>query len=161
MNKLHGLIAATHTPFHPDGSLNLAVVETQAAHLLRNGVKTVFIGGTTGESSSLTVEERLALAKRWSEVARGTEIKVIVHVGGNCLADARVLAAQAQQLKATAISALAPSYFKPRSLETLVACAADIANAAPETPFYFYDIPMMTGVNLHMPDFLGLAHERI
>jgi N-acetylneuraminate lyase len=161
MNKLHGLIAATHTPFHPDGSLNLAVVETQAAHLLRNGVKTVFIGGTTGESSSLTVEERLALAKRWSEVARGTEIKVIVHVGGNCIADARTLAAQAQQLGATAISALSPSYFKPRSLDALVACAADIAAAAPETPFYFYDIPVMTGVNLSMPDFLAQAHERI
>lgn len=161
MNKLHSLIAATHTPFHRDGSLNLAVVETQAAHLLKNGVKTVFIGGTTGECSSLTVEERLALAKRWSEVARGTEMKVIVHVGGNCIADARTLAAQAQQLGASAISALSPSYFKPRSLEILVACAADIADAAPETPFYFYDIPVMTGVNLPMPDFLALAHERV
>ena len=161
MKKLHGLIAATHTPFHQDGSLKLAVVETQAGHLLKNGVQSVFIGGTTGESSSLTVVERLALAKRWSEVARGTELKVIVHLGGNCLADARALAAQAQQLGATAISALAPSYFKPRSVEALVACAADIAAAAPETPFYFYDIPEMTGVNLSMPDFLAQAQERI
>jgi N-acetylneuraminate lyase len=159
--KLTGLIAATHTPFHQDGSLNLTVVETQAAHLLKNGVKTVFIGGTTGESSSLALDERRALSQRWSEVARGTEMKVIVHVGSNCLADARVLAAQAQQLGATAISALAPSYFKPRSLDTLVACAADIAAAAPETPFYFYDIPVMTGVSFSMPDFLALAHERI
>ena len=161
MKKLHGLIAATHTPFHQDGSLKLAVVETQAGHLLKNGVQSVFIGGTTGESHSLALEERRALAKRWSEVARGTELKVIVHVGGNCLADARALAAQAQQLGATAISALAPSYFKPRSLDLLVACAADIAAAAPETPFYFYDIPVMTGVNLSMPDFLAQAQERI
>ncbi len=161
MNKLHGLIAATHTPFHNDGSLNLAIVEMQAAHLLKNGVKAVFIGGTTGESASLTVEERRALAQRWSEVTPGTEMKVIVHVGGNCLADARALAAQAQQLGATAISALAPSYFKPRSLDALLACAADIAAAAPETPFYFYDIPVMTGVSFSMPDFLAQAHERI
>src|SRR5688572_32020682 len=161
MNKLHGLIAATHTPFHPDGSLNLAVVETQAAHLLRNGVKTVFIGGTTGESSSLTVEERLALAKRWSEVARGTEIKVIVHVGGNCIADARALAAQAQQLGATAISALSPSYFKPRSLQTLIACCADIASAAPDIPFYYYDIPSLTGVSFPMAEFLCGGRDRI
>jgi N-acetylneuraminate lyase len=159
--KLAGLIAATHTPFHPDGSLNLAVVETQAAHLLMNGVKAVFIGGTTGESSSLSLDERRALAQRWSEVTQGTEMKVIVHVGSNCLADARVLAAQAEQLGATAISALAPSYFKPRSVEMIVACAADIAAAAPRTPFYFYDIPSMTGVNLSMPDFLAQAHERI
>lgn len=163
MNRttLRGLIAATHTPFHADGSLNVSAVEAQAAHLLKNGVKAAFIGGTTGESSSLTVEERLALAKRWSEVAQGTEMKVIVHVGGNCLADARALAAQAEKLKATAISALAPSYFKPRSLDALVACAADIAAAAPGTPFYFYDIPVMTGVSFSMPDFLAQAHERI
>ena len=163
MNKpiLHGLIAAPHTPFHQDGSLNLAVVETQAAHLLKNGVKAVFIGGTTGESHSLSWEERPSLAQRWSEVARGTEIKVIVHVGSNCLADARTLAAQAQHLGATAISALAPSYFKPRTLDAPVACAADIAAAAPATPFYFYDFPVMTGVSFSMPDFLTLAHERI
>jgi N-acetylneuraminate lyase len=161
MNKLTGLIAATHTPFHADGSLNLAIVEKQAAHLLKHGVKAVFIAGTTGESSSLTVDERRALTQRWMEVARGTEMKVIVHVGSNCLADARALAAQAEQLGVAAISALSPSYFKPRSLETLVACAADIAAAAPETPFYFYDIPVMTGVNLSMPEFLAQAHERI
>ena len=78
---LHGLVAATHTPFRADGSLNLAIVEKQAVHLLAGGVKFAFIGGTTGECSSLTVEERQLLTTRWTEVARGTELKVIVHVG--------------------------------------------------------------------------------
>ena len=158
---LHGLIAATHTPFHADGSLNLAVVERQAAHLLAGGVQFAFIGGTTGESASLTVAERLALAQRWSEVARGTQLKVVVHVGSNCLADARTLAAQAQALKAVAISALAPSYFKPRSLDLLIACCAEISAAAPETPFYFYDIPALTGVSFPMSEFLAQAPARI
>jgi N-acetylneuraminate lyase len=158
---LHGLVAATHTPFHADGSLKLAVVEKQAAHLLAGGVGNVFIGGTTGESSSLSLEERRALAQRWSEVARGTALRVVVHVGSNCLADARVLAAQAQQLGAAAIAALAPSYFKPRSLDLLIACCAEIAAAAPETPFYFYDIPALTGVAFSMPEFLEQAAARI
>ena len=48
--QLRGLVAATHTPFHADGQLNLAAVEKQAEHLQRNGIKIVFIGGTTGES---------------------------------------------------------------------------------------------------------------
>lgn len=160
-HPLHGLVAATHTPFHADGSLNLEPVEQQAAHLLKNGVTTVFIGGSTGESSSLTLDERRALAQRWSEVVKGTPMRVVVHVGSNCIADARALAAQAQQLGAVAISALAPSYFKPRSLEALVACCTEIAAAAPETPFYFYDIPALTGVSLSMPDFLAIARDRI
>ena len=54
--QLRGLVAATHTPFHADGQVNLSAVEKQADHLHSNGVKTVFIGGTTGESSSLTVK---------------------------------------------------------------------------------------------------------
>jgi N-acetylneuraminate lyase len=55
----HCLVAATHTPFHADGSLNVAAVASQAAHLLKTGVSAVFIGGTTGESASLTVDEVL------------------------------------------------------------------------------------------------------
>ncbi|OWK37614.1 dihydrodipicolinate synthase family protein [Fimbriiglobus ruber] len=159
--KLHGLVAATHTPFDADGQLNLTAVEKQAGHLLGSGVNTVFICGSTGESHSLTVEERLALARRWCEVARGTDLRVVVHVGSNCLADARALAAHSQSLGVAAIAALAPSYFKPKSLDVLVACCADVAAAAPGTPFYYYDIPPMTGVQLSMPDFLSAAAERI
>jgi N-acetylneuraminate lyase len=159
--KLTGLIAAPHTPFAADGSLNLTIVEKQAEHLLDNGINIVFAAGTTGESHSLTQDERLALAQRWIEVARGTPLKVIVHVGSNCLADARVLAAQAERLGAFAIAALAPSYFKPRNIETLVACCAEIASAAPQTPFYYYDIPVLTGVNLPAAEFLERGAEHI
>jgi N-acetylneuraminate lyase len=159
--KLHGLVAATLTPFKSDGQLNLPVVAKQAELLLRNGVNTVFICGSTGESYSLTVEERLALAQRWSEVARGSALRVVVHVGSNCLADARTLASQAQSLGTTAIAALAPNYFKPKSLDDLIACCGEIAGAAPALPFYFYDIPMLTGVHFSMPEFLSVASERI
>ena len=123
--RLRGLVAATHTPFHADGSLNLSIVEKQCAHLLANGVTSAFICGTTGESSSLSLDERRLMAKCWMEVIRGTEMRVIVHVGANALTDARDLAADAEQLGAHAIAALAPSYFKPRSLDSLIACAAD------------------------------------
>lgn len=161
IHPLTGLVAATHTPFNQDGSLHLAIVEKQLAHLLQNQVRFAFIGGTTGESHSLSLEERLALARRWCEAARGTPLQVVVHVGANCLGDARQLAAQAQQLGAAAISALAPSYFKPRSPATLIAGLADTAAAAPETPFYYYDIPVLTGVSFPMAEFLAQASAQI
>ena len=159
--RLHGLVAATHTPFDANGELNLAAVEKQAEHLLRNGVTAVFIGGTTGESHSLSLAERLLLAERWAAVGKGTPLKVVVHVGANCLADARTLAAQAQQLGATAIAAMSPSYFKPPTLDVLVECCRKVAAAAPTVPFYFYDIPSFTGVHFSMPDFLDVAADRI
>ncbi len=159
--RLHGLVAATHTPFHADGSLNLAVVEQQAAHMLKNEVGVVFIGGSTGESLSLTIEERLQLAQRWSDVVRGSDLRLVVHVGTNCVDDARAMSAQAEKLGAAAIAAVAPSYFKPRDLETLIATVARIASAAPATPFYYYDIPVLTGLSHSMPDFLAQAPGRI
>jgi N-acetylneuraminate lyase len=159
--KMHDLVAATHTPFAADGQLNLSAVAKQTEHLHGVGVNTVFIGGSTGESHSLTVAERLALTERWSEVVKGSKLRLVVHVGSNGLADARAMAGQAQSVGAAAIAALAPSYFKPRSVDALVACCADIAGAAPSLPFYYYDIPVLTGVHLSMPEFLAVAPEHI
>jgi N-acetylneuraminate lyase len=159
--KLAGLVAATHTPFHADGQINLDALEKQAEHLIRSGVTAVFICGTTGESHSLSVEERLALANRWSEAVKGSQLRLIVHVGSNCIADGRILAAQAEKMKASAIAALAPSYFKPGTLEALVGCCNELANAAPSLPFYYYDIPHLTGVRFSMPEFLSIARDRI
>ncbi|RYX84115.1 N-acetylneuraminate lyase [bacterium] len=158
---LRGLVAATHTPFDSNGQLELGNVEAQASHLIKNDVRTVFIGGSTGESPMLTLEERMRLATRWCAIARSAEIEVIVHVGGNCLEDARVLARQAEQLGARAISMVAPSYFKPSNLDMLVACCAQVAKEAPQTPFYYYDIPALTGVKFSMPDFMQRASEVI
>jgi N-acetylneuraminate lyase len=159
--KLTGLVAATHTPFGTDGSLHLAAVEAQAAHLLRNRIHAVFIAGSTGECHSLTLAERLQLTRQWVEVSRGAPLQVAVHVGSNCLADAQALARQAGELEVAAIAALAPSYFRPRTLAGLVEWCAAIAAAAPQTPFYYYDIPTLTGVNFPMVDFLARAADRI
>lgn len=158
---LRGLVAATHAPFEADGSLNLPMVERQAAHLLAAGVTQVFVNGTTGECASLSLAERLALAERWLAVAAGTPLRVIVHVGANALPDARQLAAHARENGALAVSAFAPSYFKPGSVSSLVEWCAEIAAAAPGLPFFYYDIPLMTGAALPMGEFLERAAERI
>lgn len=156
--KFSGLCTATHTPFHADGSLNLGVIEKQAAFLRGKGITSVFIGGTTGESSSLTAAERAALNDRWAVIGPAHGIDVIVHVGANCLTEAAQLAAHAEKNQAKAVSMIAPSYFKPRTLADLVASCAMVAKAAPRTPFYYYDIPGMTGISgFPVDDFLKAA----
>jgi len=156
-----GLVPAVLTPFDAAGELNLAAVEPHAALLAGDGAVGAFVGGTTGEFSSLTVDERLALAGRWAAVLKGTPLRLVVHVGGNCLPDAKRLAAHAQSIGAAAIAAVAPSYFKPKSLDVLIAWCAEIAAAAPDVPFYFYDIPVLTGVSFPMADFLERAPARV
>ncbi|MBA4188491.1 MAG: N-acetylneuraminate lyase [Planctomycetaceae bacterium] len=156
-----GLVPASLTPFTPAGELNLAAVEKQAELFVRDQVAGVFAGGTTGEFSSLTFAERDALTIRWAEVLKGTPVRLLVHVGSNCLAESRALAARAESLGAAAVAMVCPSYLKPRSPEMVIECCRDVANAAPNTPFYFYDIPVLTGVTFPVADWIEAAAERI
>ena len=161
LRPLYELVVATHSPFHADGSLAPEVVPTQAAFLATNGIRTVFITGSTGESHSLTCSERLALYDAWANAGPEHGVKVIAHVGSNCIEDAKTLARRAEKLGFAAISALAPSYYKPGSLDGLIDCCAAIAAAAPATPFYYYDIPALTNVSFPMERFLVEAPARI
>jgi len=157
---LSGLIPACHTPFSPDGGLSLGTVERQAELLIESGIRSVFVAGTTGEFASLTLDERMLLAERWCRTSGGS-LRVAVHVGHNCLTEAISLAAHARQAGAAAVAVMAPSYFKPATIQDLVDFCAPIAAEADPLPFYFYDIPGMTGVRLNMSEFLYQARFQI
>lgn len=148
------LLAAPHTPFSEDGGLALDVVPQQAHYFRERGVVGVFITGTTGEGHSLTSEERRTLIDRWSEVRREAGLRLLVHVGANSLGESRELAAAAAAAGADGIAMTAPSFFKPNTTAALVDFAAGVAAAAPETPFYYYEIPRMTGYVTRMAEFL-------
>jgi len=155
-----GLVAAPFTPFHADGSLNLDVIPAYARFLRDNGVSAAFVCGTTGEGLSLTLEERLRIAERWVACA-DDRLRVIVHVGHTCLADARTLTAHAANTGASAVSALTPCFFKPRNNTEVVQWVEAVASAAPTLPFYYYNIPSMTGIDYPVVDFLAQAQARI
>ncbi len=157
---LSGLIPACYTPFAPDGELNLGMIERSVNLLLENGIRGVFVGGTTGEFASLTLDERMRLVGRWCEAAGGS-LRVAVHVGHNCLSEAISLARHARQAGAVAVAVMSPSYFKPSTIQDLVSFCAPIAAEADPLPFYFYDIPAMTGVRLKMSEFLYQARFQI
>jgi N-acetylneuraminate lyase len=159
--KLHELVAATHSPFHADGSIAPEVVPQQASFLAANGIKTVFITGSTGECHSLTVLERASLYEAWATSGSANGMSVIAHVGANSLEDACALARRARDLGLSAISTLAPSYYKPGNLAGLIDWCATIAAEVPDLPFYYYDIPSMTGVSLPIDRFLHEAPSRI
>ena len=155
--KLTGLIAAPHTPFHADFSLNLRCVDGQAAHLAANGVAGAFVAGTTGESHSLSTPERADLFAAWGEAAPAQGVQFIAHIGHNNLPDARALAAAARETGADAISAMAPNFFKPADAAALLDWFQRIVEPAEGLPFYFYDIPGFTGVTIDTAEFVQRA----
>ena len=153
MEKIIGLINAPFTPFYENGEVNYEPIEAYAKMLVKNGLQGVFINGSSGEGYMLTDEERMKLAERWVEVSpKG--FKVIVHVGSCCVKSSRKLAEHAQKIGVWGIGAMAPPFPKVGRVEELVKYCEEIACGAPDLPFYYYNMPSMTGVSLSVPSFL-------
>lgn len=147
--RLEGLVAATFTPFTKEGEINLFEIEPYIDYLTKKqGVKNIFVNGTTGESMSLSVAERKSLAEEWCEKAKGKLDQVIVHVGCMSLKDSQELAIHAAGIGADGIAVIAPSFFKPGSAAALRAFLQEVASVAQTLPFYYYHIPAVTGVNV-------------
>ncbi|XP_051525778.1 N-acetylneuraminate lyase-like [Myxocyprinus asiaticus] len=155
VKKLTGLVAATFTPLTTEGEINLSVIEPYIDYLIeKQGVKSVFVNGTTGEGCSLTVEERKQLASEWCLQGKGKLEQVIVHVGCMCIKDSQELARHAASIEAHGIAVISPSYFKPTNADALKMFLKEVAACAPDLPFYYYHIPGMTGVSLKAGDVL-------
>ncbi|KAM6921371.1 N-acetylneuraminate lyase [Xenentodon cancila] len=160
--KLEGLVAATFTPFTTKGEINLSVIEPYIDYLTKKqGVKSIFVNGTTGESTSLTFAERKLLAEDWCRKAKGKLDQVIVHVGCMSIKDSQDLAQHAVQIQADGIAVIAPSFFKPRTVDALRAYLQEVASVAPTLPFYYYHLPAVTGVNVQVRDVLKGIEELI
>lgn len=158
--KLTGLIAATYTPFHGDGSLNAELIRPMVDHMIERGVAGFYICGSTGEGESLTVEERKRVAVE-TVAATGRRVPVIVQAGHNSIDSACDLARHAAESGADAVSTLPPTYFKPATPELLISYIEKVAGSAPDLPYYYYHIPRLSGVAFDMVRLLELAKERI
>lgn len=160
MIKLSGLIPAVFTPFDKNGAVNLPQIRPYADKLVTDGADGVFVCGSTGECTSMTVAERKSVLEAWVEAAAG-RMRVIAHVGGTCQADCIELARHAAGQRIDAVGAIAPFYFKPASVEELVDFYKPIAAAIAPIPFYTYHMPSVTGVNLPMKEFLEKGSHEI
>ncbi len=155
-----GLVAATFTPLDRFGEVDLPAIRPMVDALLAEGIAGLYVLGSTGEGPSLSFDERTAAAEAFVS-ATAQRVPVIVQVGSESLRQAQALAAHAQKIGASAISAVSPVYFRPSDLNLLVASMADVAAAAPDLPFYYYHIPAVTGVTVPMPEFLKLGSREI
>ncbi|MBO4730091.1 MAG: dihydrodipicolinate synthase family protein [Bacteroidaceae bacterium] len=165
MERIIGLIDAPFTPMYADGTVNYEIIPDYAEMLARNGLKGVFVNGSSGEGYMLTEHERMSIAETWVRAARkvtttnGEPFKVIVHVGSCCVKSSRLLAEHAQKIGAWGIGAMAPPFPKISRVEELVKYCEEIACGASQLPFYFYHIPAFNGAFLSMYDFLKAVDE--
>lgn len=160
--KLAGLIAAPFSPMNANGSINVILIPEYYALLKRNGINGAFICGSTGEGASLSLPEKKSVAAAWAEATRqDPSFKVMLLVGGNSIAECIELASYAREIGLYAISLSAPSYFKPADVGTLAAICREVASTAGDMPFYYYHIPVLTGVPFTMYDLLTAIGDTI
>ena len=159
MKKLEGLIAAAHTPFNADGSINYGLVKKQAETLIKQKVTGVYVSGTTGEGICCSVEERKQVFDAWVKAAKG-KLYLIAHIGALALPDVQELGAYAVKCGMDATSIVPPNFFKPGSIDALVAYLKEALKTSTKLPFYYYHTGM-SGVNFDMEKFLLAADGKI
>lgn len=158
------ILNAVFTPFSGDGSVNYNRVPDLFDHAIRTGAQGVFLNGTTGECMSLSIAERNQIVEKWFDYRTRLDrpdFKIFVHVGSSNLREAVEMAEHAQQQGADGIAMVPTFYFRPNNLSELIQQCEYVASAAAETPFYYYNIPSLTGVTFPLIDFMEEVIKRI
>ena len=141
------------TPFDANGALNVDEAVRLARWLEANGNDGLVVSGTTGESSTLTDNEKLTL---WEAVIKAVSIPVIAGSGSNDTAHSVHLTKEVTKLGAAGILAVGPYYNRP-SQAGLVAHITAMAEAT-DLPVVVYDIPVRTGRKISTASLAKLAN---
>ena len=165
-----GVTPAMATPLVPGShTVNTAVVPSLVDFLIERGVKGLFIGGTTGEGTQLDPDQRQTLHQVAVTAAAG-RVPVLLHVGAQRTDVAVELTRHAAGLHPAAIVAMTPTFYG-MSDKALGRYYRAIAEAAPDTPLFLYDIPQfaVNGISPsllatlagEMPSLAGLKSSRV
>lgn len=146
MTTFGRVLTAMITPFQADGSVNYAIAEQLAAHLVAHGTDTLVVCGTTGESPTLSWDEEYELFLAVKRAVSGNA-KIIAGTGSNSTSEAIAATQKAQKLGLDGSLQVVPYYNKPPQ-EGLYQHFRAIAEATPEFPLMLYNIPGRTGQNL-------------
>jgi len=134
------------TPFQADGSVNYAVAEQLAAHLVAQGSDALVVCGTTGESPTLTWDEEYQLFQVVLKAVAGKAL-VIAGTGSNSTQEAIAATQKAAKIGVHGSLQVVPYYNKPPQAGLFRHFQA-IAQACPDLPMVLYNIPGRTGQNL-------------
>lgn len=153
-NKLFkGVGTAIVTPFTEDG-INLEEFGKLIENQIENGVKAIIVCGTTGESATMSKEEKQTLID-YAIKKVNNRIQVIVGTGSNNTKDTIEMSKLAENAGADGLLIVTPYYNKPTQAG-LIAHYKAIAEAV-NIPIMMYNVPSRTGVNIEPSTCLELS----
>ena len=140
-----GAATALATPFYDNGEVNFDKLAELLDYQIDNGIDALVICGTTGEASTLSHEEHLAVIKFAIEKVNG-RVPVIAGTGSNCTETAIYLSTEAEKYGADAILVVTP-YYNKATQKGLIAHFTAVANSV-KLPMIMYNVPSRTGCNI-------------
>ena len=149
------VITAMATPFNEDGSVNWSVAEKLADYLINHGSDGIVVCGTTGESPTLSKEEKYELFQVVKN-AVANKGKVIAGTGSYSTQEAIATTKKAAKLGMDGSLQVVPYYSKPPQVG-LHEHFVEIAKACSDLPIMLYNIPGRTGRNLETETVAKLA----
>ncbi len=154
---MRGCATALVTPFKADGGVDLERMQALVGRQVVGGVRLLVPCGTTGESVTMSNDERESVISATVEVAEG-RARVIAGTGSNNTAHAVEQSRRAVELGADAVLVVAPYYNKPTQ-EGLYQHFRAVAESVPETPVMLYNVPGRTSSNIEAATTLRLARD--
>ncbi len=154
VGRFGAVVTAMVTPFRQDHSLDLGAAQELALDLLEHGSQALVLAGSTGESPTLTHEEKLELFRAVIEAAEGRG-KIVCGTGTYSTAETVELSRQAEALGADGLLLVAPYYNKPPQ-RGLLEHYTRVAGAV-SVPVIAYNIPGRTGIRIEHETLLRMA----
>ncbi|MBD5260855.1 MAG: 4-hydroxy-tetrahydrodipicolinate synthase [Bacteroides sp.] len=151
-----GMGVALVTPFSANKDIDFPALERVIDHVVGNGADFLVVLGTTGETPTLSDDEKKAVKNFIKEKTNG-RIPLVIGVGGNNTAEVIRELKNEDFSGYSAILSVVPSYNKP-SQEGIYQHFKAIAEASP-LPVILYNVPGRTGVNMTADTALRLAHD--
>lgn len=155
---MRGCATALVTPFRKDGSVDDECFRSLVERQIKGGVSLLIPCGTTGESATMTEDERLAVIHSTVEVARKHKAHVIAGTGSNNTAATIDFTRKAREAGADAALIVAPYYNKPTQ-EGMFAHFGEIAKSVKDFPIMLYNVPSRTSSNISAETTLRLAEK--
>lgn len=158
---VRGAITPLVTPFTEDGALDLGAIKPLVDWQLEQGTHGISVGGSTGEPTSQTVAERIAVMRSSAEAIAG-RVPFLPATGSALMDETLELTAEAQRLGAASALVVTPYYGRAQQ-EGLFRWYSRVASEFPDLPIIVYNVPVRAAVDIG-PETVGRlrrAHDNI
>ena len=151
------LLTAIITPFNKEGKVDYPGLKELTEHLINTGSNGFVIGGTTGETATMTHDEKIELYTKFAQIIAG-RVPVIAGTGSNNTAQTVAFTQEVGQIPGIDIALVVAPYYNKPNQRGIIAHFEKVAENSP-VPIIIYNIPGRTGIKISKETLVSLSHN--